>query len=124
MSEGQANPKEHQIKACETFVEQTKLLMTLASGFLFGPAGAAVLFKKTHDTSLNGTQIWLFLVSEVLFVLSVLAGYLTMGSITGSMAKGDFDVYRPAVMRFGLLQFVAYFAGLVLFIAMAVSLTS
>lgn len=103
----QTNELDHRKSACKTFTEQTKLLMSLASAFILAPAVVAnfVDFRLT----------WQIVVAEILFVLSLLASYLTLGALTGTQFKGEFNVYRPAIMWFGRVQFVAYLIGIGLF---------
>jgi len=97
----------HGQEACKTFIEQTKLLTSLASAFIIAPAVVPNLTKVVLG--------WPIIVTEILFVLSVLAGYIALGAIAGSQNRGEYDVYRPAVMRWGLAQFVTYLVGIGLF---------
>jgi len=108
--------RENRIEACKTYVEQTKQLLTLASAFLIVPAGAmAVLTDKGFQAVSAGVRC-LFLLSEICFVGSVLAGYFVLGTITGSQVKGQFDVYRPVTRISSLVQLGGYLAGLVFFV--------
>lgn len=93
--------------ACSTFAEQTKLLMSLASGFILAPP-VVTSFLKLQIT-------WHVVTAEVLFVLSVLASYVVLGALAGTQYKGEFNVYRPAVMVTGWAQLLSYVVGLALF---------
>ncbi len=55
-------------------------------------------------------------IAEGLFVLSILLGYLTLGSLAGSQNAGEYDVYRPATRLLSFLSIVSYLLGLLLFI--------
>jgi hypothetical protein len=108
-------------EACKTYLEQTKLLVTLASAFLFAPAALVGILKDKTQVGLTNAQIIWFIVAEVFFILSVLAGYIVLGSVTGSQHSGEFNVFRPATRCFSLLQFGFYLAGLIVFIGLALA---
>jgi hypothetical protein len=117
---GANSPPDGKAEACKTYIEQTKLLVTLASAFLFAPAGLVALLKDKDTVHLDKyTMIW-FLVVEALFVLSVLTGYVVLGTLAGSQDDGSFNVYRPATMRFSLIQFGLYLGGMGMFIYLAI----
>lgn len=63
-------------EVCRTFIEQTKLLVTLASAFVVAPA-AVLAFSQLRFA-------WLIVFGEALFILSVLAGYVALGAVAGS----------------------------------------
>ena len=94
-------------EACKTFVEQTKQLITLASAFIFAPAAVQILLQLSIGK--------LLVIAEVLFIVSVLAGYVALGAVAGSQHKGEFNVYNSNARRSGLVQFFAYLAGLLFF---------
>lgn len=106
-------------EACKTYLEQTKLLVALASAFLFAPAGLIAILKDRSDTKIGTAEIVWFLSAEVLFVLSVIAGYVAVGSLAGSQDDESFDVYRPATRVASLVQLALYLLGIVVFIALA-----
>jgi hypothetical protein len=95
-------------EACKTFIEQTKLLVTLASGFIIAPAIAKTMIELKLNAYL--------LIAEIGFMISVLSGYISLGSVTGSQFRGDFNVYRKATMLTGKIQFFSYLFGLILFL--------
>jgi hypothetical protein len=97
----------HRQEACKTFIEQTKLLTSLASAFIIAPAVVSNFLKAS--------LIWPIIAAELLFVVSVLAGYIALGAIAGSQHRGNPDVHRPAVRLWGLTQFIAYLGGIGLF---------
>lgn len=94
----------HRQEACKTYIEQAKLLTSLASAFIVAPA-AILGFTRV-------SLAWQLLVAEVCFVLSVLAGYISIGAIAGSQFKGEYNIHRTAVKGAGRLQFLAYIAGI------------
>lgn len=101
--------------ACKTFIEQTKLLVTLASAFLVAPA---VLLGRGNEAL--GRELAIFLLAEVCFVLSVLLGYVVLGSIAGSQHSGKYNVYRKATRRLSMGQFTAYVLGMSAFVVLVV----
>jgi hypothetical protein len=101
-------------EACKTYIEQTKLLVTLASAFIVAPAALATL--KGGGTTLGSALMEAFFWSEISFVGSVFSGYLVLGSIAGSQNKGEYNVYRAATMLLSWLQILTYVAGLSVFI--------
>jgi hypothetical protein len=100
----------NRIEACKTYIEQTKLLVTLASAFVVAPAAIVALEAKRLD-SLR-PHLCLVLAAECAFVASVLAAYFVLGSLAGSQHKGTFNVYRPFTMLASVIQLVAYLGGL------------
>lgn len=104
-------------EACKTYLEQTKLLVTLASAFLLVPAGLLTVLKD--KTKLSGAALDWFVIGEVCFIISVLAGYIAVATVTGTQFKDEFNIYRPATRLFSLLQFAGYLAGLIMFFRLA-----
>lgn len=92
-------------EACKTYLEQTKLLVTLASAFIIAPIA---LFEKLQ--AMNS----LIIIMELLFILSVFAGYVVFGSIAGSQHKGECDVYNIGTKIFSWVQIGFFFLGLIL----------
>jgi len=109
-------------EACKTYIEQTKLLVTLASAFLFAPAGLIAILKDSTPLCLKGGGLTWFVIMEALFVCSVLAGYAVLGSLTGSQDNGSFDVFRKATRVLSLMQFGFYLLGISVFIVVSVQL--
>jgi hypothetical protein len=99
--------RDNRKEACKTFVEQTKLLVTLASAFVVAPAAAQAILDLKIDKWIIG--------AESLFIASVLGGYIALASVAGSQADGSFDVYRSATQWFGRIQFFSYLLGLLIF---------
>jgi len=110
-------------EACKTYIEQTKLLVTLASAFLFAPPGLVAMLGDEAKAGVHA-QLSSFVIAEVLFVLSVLMSYVVLGSLTGSQDKNEFDVFRSATRVSSLLQFGFYVAGLGVFVYFSISLTA
>ena len=103
---------EGQKEACKTFLEQTKLLVTLASAFVVAPAAMIPLFSGTGRIMASQEVISRFLRAEWAFIGSVLAGYFTIATIAGSQHRNDFNVYRPATRIISVIQILAYLFGL------------
>ena len=113
---------EGQKESVKTYIEQTKLLVTLSSAFLFAPAGLVGILKDRTSAGLNASAFWLFIAAEIFFIVSVLAGYIVLASLAGSQAAGKFNVYRRATRISSLVQFFAYLGGLTVFIVLAIKL--
>ncbi len=109
-------------EACKTYIEQTKLLVTLASAFLIAPA--VVIVRTSGQAVLQHRAFWWFVSTEVCFVFSVLMGYFVLGSIAGSQDDGSFDVYRSATRGLSISQLISYLLGLVLFIVLIIKNTT
>jgi hypothetical protein len=113
-------PKE----AVKTYMEQTKLLVTLSSAFVLAPAATVGIYKDRATVGLTNSQLRWFVISELLFIGSVLAGYVVLGTIAGYQMLNTFDVYRPATKWASLIQIAAYLAGLGVFIYLALALVT
>ena len=111
-------------EACKTYIDQTKLLVALASTFLFAPAGLVAILKEKTAVGINEVDLSWFVAAEVLFVMSVLAGYVVLGSIADSQDAERFDVFRTATRLASLLQFLLYVGGMVSFGYLAVRLVN
>ena len=101
-------------EALKTFIEQTKLLVTLASGFIVAPAVAVSILKGPGK--LQNIHVRLFLPAEACLIASVIVGYIVLGTIAGSQDAGNFNVHRPATRIFSLLQLSLYLSGLICFV--------
>ncbi len=97
----------HHKDSVKTYIEQTKVLISLASAFVVAPAAAVVLISSANLT--------LFLVSEGAFVLSVLCGYVVFSTISGQQFKNNYNVYNCLTRCASWLQLVAFLAGLGVF---------
>jgi hypothetical protein len=106
-------------EACGTYIEQTKLLVALASAFLVAPAAFLGLIRgeKGATTIISSNLRWLTL-SETMFVASVLFGYVVLGCISGSQDDGTYDVYRRETRISSFVQLGLYLLGLIFFIAL------
>ena|ERR1035437_87861 len=103
-------------EACKTYIEQTKLLVTLASAFVVAPA-AIVPWMAGKDRILPVSRsVHLLLWAEAGFVLSVFMGYVVLATIAGFQHLNKFDVNRPATKWCSRVQIVAYLFGLGLFV--------
>ena len=108
-------------EACKTYVEQTKLLVTLASAFLVAPA--IVIIKTNGQSVLAHQAFWWFVSTEFFFVFSVILGYSVLSSLAGSQDDGSYNVYRTATRCLSVLQLICYLTGLVLFVVLIIKNT-
>jgi len=116
----QDGPKE----AVKTYIEQTKLLVTLSSAFVLAPAGAVAVFKDRVAVGLSKSLLSWFVIADLLFIISVLMGYVVLGTIAGYQHISQFNVHRPATRWCSFLQIVTYLAGLAVFMYFAFALVS
>lgn len=111
-------------EAVKTYIEQTKLLVALASAFVVAPAALVTVFASRTTANLGNGQLLSFIFAEILFVASVLFGYFVLSSIAGAQDQGQFDVYRPATMNTSLFQLGSYILGMIVFIGFGYSVAS
>lgn len=105
-------------EALRTFIEQTKLLVSLASGFVLAPP-AVLSFLRRPDGKIPPVLPWgRFISAEALLISSILAGFVVLGTVAGSQYDGSFDVYRPATRISSLCQLFLYLAGIATFLCM------
>ena len=95
-------------EASKTYLEQIKLLITLASTFIVAPA---VFYKDLITFHLNGL-LWM----EISFIASVISGYVAVATISGTQFNGDYDINRKATRISSLVQLGLFLLGLVIFI--------
>jgi hypothetical protein len=108
-----AGTKDDKKEACKTYIEQTKLLVALASGFILTPViliGFVRNDKKLHIVGAHDIQ--LLVVSEVFLILSILSAYVLMGALAGEQDAGTFNVYRTAIRVFSIAQLLLYLLGI------------
>jgi hypothetical protein len=105
-------------EALKTFSEQTKILITLASGFVLAPPAVLSFLRKPDGKAIPALPWARFTWAEGLLVASILAGYLTLSTIAGYQHLGKYDVHRRATRNFSLLQIGLYVAGIILFLSM------
>lgn len=110
--------EEGQKEALKTFGEQTKTLMTLASGFVLAPPAVLSFLRKPNGSAVT-PLLWVrFNWAEGLLLASIFAGYLVLSTIAGSQHQGDYNVHRKATRFCSLLQIGLYLAGVILFLSM------
>lgn len=110
--------EEGQKEALKTFGEQTKILITLASGFVLAPPAVLSFLRKPDGKPVVSLPWVQFAWAEGLLLSSVLFGYVVLSTIAGSQHQGEYDVHRPATRIFSLLQIGSYLVGVVLFLSM------
>ncbi|MBY2987508.1 hypothetical protein [Rhizobium leguminosarum] len=103
-------------ESVKTYIEQTKLLVTLASAFIVAPVVLTSAINGEVVQAISTAQFWTFVGAEVLFILSIMAGYLVLGTIAGSQVRGEHWVYRPATVVSSWIQIGTYVAGLIVLI--------
>lgn len=104
---------------CTAYIKQTKRYMTLTSVFLFASAVLIIILKNKSATELGNSTLAWFVAAEVLFVCSILSGYMVLGSLTKSQDDGSFDVFCKTTRLFSTLQFRSFVFGISCFIALA-----
>ena len=102
--------------ACNTYIEQTKLLVTLASAFVVAPAAVIPFIAGKDKIAAVASFVRELLWAEGAFVLSVLMGYVVLATIAGWQHRNEYNVFRPATMICSRIQITAYLVGLVLFV--------
>jgi hypothetical protein len=110
------------LEACKTYIEQTKLLVTLSSAFLVAPP--VVISRFSTNPLFPVMSHILFFVAEFLFIGSVLAGYFVLATIAGSQDLGTFDVHRPATRISSWSQLLLYLGGLICFVFLVIKVGS
>lgn len=106
-------------EACKTYIEQTKLLVALSSAFLLAPpAVLGLIHTEKGVTAISEMGLTHLMIAEFLFIASVLAGYLVLGTLAGSQDDGSYNVYRAATRFWSITQIVLYVAGLLFFVAL------
>jgi hypothetical protein len=105
---------QNKIDACQTYIEQTKVFVSLASLFVLAPAGLVSVSEAFSKRLAN--HLFLVWSAESLFIASILLGYLTLGSLAGSQDDGTYDIYRPATRILSVASITSYLVGLILFV--------
>ena len=109
-------------EAVKTYIEQTKLLVTLASAFLFAPPALIGILKDRAAVQITAAQLGSLIAAELCFIVSVLAGYIVLATISGWQHLGKFDVYRLGTQLWSRVQFFSYLVGLMIFLGFAIAL--
>lgn len=108
----EANVDDGRKEACKTYIEQVKLLVTLASAFVVAPAAMIPLIGGAGRVIASNDLVRRFFRAELAFIFSVLAGYVALATIAGYQHRNDFNVYRPATRVVSIVQILAYLFGL------------
>jgi hypothetical protein len=109
-------------EALKTYIEQTKLLVSLASGFVLAPPAILSLLRRADGKPPSFVPWSRFFWAEGLLVGSILAGYVVLGSIAGAQHNSSYDVHRPATRTFSIAQLSLYLAGIFAFLEMTKSI--
>lgn len=118
-----STPTEEEVKsgraeAVKTYIEQTKLLVSLASGFVLAPPAVLSIFRHPDGDALTNVPWNRFYWAEGFLISSILAGYLVLASIAGYQHIGNFNVHRTATRIFSIIQLLLYIAGIGFFVLM------
>lgn len=105
-------------EALKTYIEQTKLLVSLASAFVLAPPAVLSYLRAPDGKKAAWVPWYRFTWAEGLLVASILAGYVVLGTIAGSQHDGDFNVDRPATRYWSIAQLTFYLAGIAIFLWM------
>ena len=101
--------KDYQKYAVEKYIEQVKVLTTLASALLLSPGILAALFSVIGDHNLLPQQkqqvIIAVIISSASSLIAIFFAYFIYSSLIGMIYKNKYDIYRPATRIFSLLHF-------------------
>lgn len=106
------------IEALKTYIEQTKLLVTLASGFVLAPPAVLTVLRTPDGKMLKFLPVRRFCLAEGFLIGSIFAGYVVLGTIAGYQHHGNYNVHRTATRVSSLIQVTLYLAGVVAFLSM------
>ena len=109
-------------EALKTFIEQTKILITLSSGFVLAPPAVLSFLRKPDGKEISGLPWARFAWAEGLLLASIFAGYVVLSTIAGSQHQGVYNVHRPATRISSLFEIGLYLAGVILFLSMVPAL--
>ena len=112
--------RDYQKYAVEKYIEQVKVLTTLASALLLSPGILAALYRVIGDHNLQFQQkqqaIVAVIISSVSSLIAIFFAYFIYSSLIGMIYKNKYDIYRPATRFFSLLQFIFVVISCVSFI--------
>ena len=106
---------EYKKLAVEKYLEQVKILTALATTLLLTPnvlltLGAEAEIRQTLTSQLPQWKNVL-VVTNIAFMLVILATYFIYSSVVGSADDGKLDVYRTATRVFSIAQFILLIIG-------------
>ena len=104
--------------AVETMIEVSRLLITLASGFL---VLSVTLLKNLSSTPSDPIQhFWLMIICWSALIISIACGALSLGSIaTSAHDEKKFDVDKPSTRWFLRGQQVLFVLSFIFFVIYA-----
>ena len=100
----------------ERYLDQVKIITALATTLLITPNLFLTLLEKAEirariEIAIPGWKT-LLLITNIMFLLSILSTYFIYSSIVGSLIDSEEDViYRPFTRVVSILQFVFLTAG-------------
>lgn len=113
---------EKEDKAFSIATDMVKLLITLSTGVIT----FTVTFSKDIFGDLSNMKcIWLLMVSWIIFTLSMVLGFSTLGAMVGTLSKASTEpssdgnnppnmIYSPNIKRLCCLQIFLFLLGLII----------
>ncbi len=112
--------RDYQKHAVEKYIEQVKVLTTLASALLLSPGLLVAIFKITGDIRIQPQVkqqvIIAVLISSISSLIAIFLAYFVYSSLIGMIYKNKYDIYRPATRIFSLLHFIFVIVSCISFI--------
>jgi hypothetical protein len=103
------------LHAVDKYLEQVKILTTLASALLLSPGFVLALLRIREDIGFSDKLLLQATIavagSSVAFVLTIFFTYFIYSSIAGDLNEGECNIYREETQRFSIMQFVAVLIG-------------
>jgi len=103
------------LHAVDKYLEQVKILTTLASALLLSPGFVLALLRIREDIGLSDKQLLHATIavggSSAAFLLTIFFTYFIYSSIAGDLNEGECNIYREETQRFSIMQFVAVLIG-------------
>ncbi len=119
-------PQSNQKYAIEKYIDQVKVLTTLASALLFSPGILATIFSLTGDMTLSDQvkqQVTIaVLISSGSSLIAILLAYFIYSSLIGMIYHNEYNLYRPTTRILSILQFFLIIISCISFIYLIYSL--
>jgi hypothetical protein len=99
-------------KAFDFALSTTKQVVSLSTGVL----ALTITFLNDIVSGVGETALFLLTLSWLLFLISVVAGVLTMMSLTGNLSKSEkndqLSIYEGSIKTFSRVQMTAFLLGI------------
>ena len=102
--------------AVEKYLEQVKIVTTLATTLLVTPNALVALYPAEEAKGqvpvvlCQGLKPWL-LTANISFALTIVLAYFIYSSVVGFIFQGEYDIHRPMTRVFSLLQLFTLAVG-------------